>query len=125
LEWPTPNGLNGDSPPDIELDCLRDHPDVRFRARLLDRARSVIVVGAVGAGKSTAIRNIIAGVDRLATQRRKPISIWYWIALAVNTPVCRPSSGRAGGTITRGTAPGYASTPEENESRGWPQIGFS
>lgn len=75
LEWPSDDELNGDGPPDIELGCVRDQPDTRFGLRLLDRARSVIVAGAVGAGKSTAIRGIIMGVDRLAKQRGKPISI--------------------------------------------------
>ena len=50
--------LHADGPPDIELGHLVHAPDVRFGLRLFDRARSVLVAGNQGSGKTTAIQKI-------------------------------------------------------------------
>jgi hypothetical protein len=75
LDVPTAEELYADGPPDVEIGALLDQPDVRVGLRVLDRPRSIIVAGAVGGGKTTLIRKIILGVDKLAKRRGKPIPI--------------------------------------------------
>lgn len=75
LEVPEDEELNADGPPDVVLGALRDDPEVPFGLRIADRPRSVILAGDVGAGKSTAIRRVIRGVDAFARARGKPVSV--------------------------------------------------
>lgn len=75
LECPGDDELNAEGPPDVVLGNLRDDPDVPNGLRIEARPRSVIVAGAVGSGKSTAIRRMTLGIDAFARKRGRPVSI--------------------------------------------------
>ena len=51
--------------PDAPLGSLVEELDLAFGLRILDRPRHVLIAGSTGSGKTTAIRLIIRGIDRL------------------------------------------------------------
>ena len=66
MRVPSREELYAAGKPDVELGHLMEGEDgVRFGLRLLDRPRHVLIAGATGSGKSTALRNIIINVDRI------------------------------------------------------------
>ena len=62
---PTAEQLDADGPPDIELGHLIDAPDLRFGVRVKDEARSILLAGNAGSGKTTATLNTVRGVHQL------------------------------------------------------------
>ena len=62
---PRREDIAADGEPDIEIGSLVE-ASLRYGIRLLDRPRHVLAAGATGSGKTTAIRQIIEGIDRLA-----------------------------------------------------------
>jgi len=66
---PTEEQYGAAGTPDIPLGFLAEEPTLPFGLRMLDRPRHVLVAGATGSGKTTAIRLIIRGIDQLNQQR--------------------------------------------------------
>ena len=67
---PSPEQLHADGRPDIELGSLVDAPGLRFGLRLMDQARSVLLAGNAGSGKTTAIRRMLRQIHE--SNRRNP-----------------------------------------------------
>ena len=63
---PTEEELYAGGPPDIELASLVDNPALRFGPRFGDRPRGILIAGNAGAGKTTAMRNIVIRTDELS-----------------------------------------------------------
>lgn len=67
---PTREQLYAAGKPDVELGTLVEGDEsIRFGLRLIDRPRHVLIAGATGSGKTTALRNIIINVDNIGRQK--------------------------------------------------------
>ena len=69
-----PRAPDTDELPDFDFTLaeLIENPGVRVGIRLSDSARHVLAAGASGTGKSTLLRAIIHGVDKINKQRSRP-----------------------------------------------------
>lgn len=73
FEIPSDDELNADGAPDVVLGHVRGCDDVPFGLRLQERARTIVVAGNAGSGKTTLVRGAIEAVCDLAKQRNRPI----------------------------------------------------
>lgn len=94
FEAPSDEELNADGPPDVVLGHVRDAPDVPFGLCLRDQARTVIVAGNAGSGKTTSIRSAIVGVSELAKRLGRPIPMLVFDSKAAEYGGMRRLLGR-------------------------------
>ncbi len=74
FDIPTARDLHADGRPDVPVGTLQQCDDTGWGLRLLDRPRSIVIGGAAGGGKTTAIRKMIDGIDALAKRTNRAIS---------------------------------------------------
>lgn len=73
FETPSDDELNPDGLPDVALGYVRDAPDVPFGLGVLDQARTIVIAGSAGSGKTTMVRGVIEGTCALADRIGRPI----------------------------------------------------